>query len=294
LLVAAALVSTGFAHAQIDPEPRRSTDRSALPDPQQARSAALGFESTLANYYWLDVLQLVGAREGSTERHAARIGAQVELVTSLDPWVGHPYRFAALWMTDSPESVRAANALLSRGLRYHPRDWRNPYYLGFNRFFYLEDNDAAAAALERAAELPGSPAYLSSLVARLRSRKGGIELAEQLVQRQLRETQDDYERAELGKALDELETERRARHLDDARARFFERNGRDIASVEDLVVGPQRVLRSLPKAHPIFDGFTWEISAETREIVSSYYRKRYELHLHPSDRARRDAWRARL
>jgi hypothetical protein len=52
------------------------------------------------------------------------------------------------------------------------------------------------------------------------------------------------------------------------------------------------VLRELPKAHPIFDGFTWELSPETRAIVSTFYGKRYEVHLHPRDRARRAAWRA--
>ena len=67
--------------------------------------------------------------------------------------------------------------MLERGIAYHPLDWRNRYYLGFNHFFYLEDNVAAADAMESAIDLEGAPRYLGSLVARLRADLGGIEMA---------------------------------------------------------------------------------------------------------------------
>ena len=48
------------------------------------------------------------------------IGRLIDVVTTLDPWVGHPYRFAALWMTDDESAVRKANELLERGIAHHP------------------------------------------------------------------------------------------------------------------------------------------------------------------------------
>ena len=62
--------------------------------------------------------------------------------------------------------------------------------------------------------------------------------------------------------------------------------------MRDLRAGPDPVLRALPRAHPQLDGFQWILERETGEIVSSFYRARYGLHVHPSDAARRERWRA--
>ena len=81
----------------------------------------------------------------------------IDAVTTLNPWVGHPYRFAAVWLTDSLESVQAANRILTRGVSYSPTDWRNRHYLGFNHFFYLGRNTEAAEILAAgfASQRPG-------------------------------------------------------------------------------------------------------------------------------------------
>ena len=76
------------------------------------------------------------------------IGDLIELVTSLDPWVDHPYRFAAVWLTESSRGA-ARQSLLAKAIAYHPIDWRNRFHLGYNRFFYLQDNAAAADVLAR-------------------------------------------------------------------------------------------------------------------------------------------------
>ncbi len=233
-------------------------------------------------------MQRVGAAERDPSGEAARIGRLIELVTRLDPWVDHPYRFAAIWMTDSAESVRAANRIMRRGIAYHPGDWRNRFYLGFNHFMYLEDNARAAEVLERAAELPRAPTYLRRLVARLRAQSQGLETAAAFLRELARNAPDGYARAEYEKALDEIETERRARFLDAARAEYRRRRGRDIGAVADLLRGPDPVLRRLP---PEPHGWEWVLHPEDGEIVSSYYGSRYELHIHPLERQRRARWR---
>jgi hypothetical protein len=197
--------------------------------------------------------------------------------------MGHPYRFAAIWLTDSVESVQLANQLLRRGISYHPRDWRNRFYLGFNHFFYLSENEAAAEALAGAIEVGGTPRYLQRLVARLRADTRGLGTAELFLRKLAQETDDPYARAEYEKALDEIETERRARKLDAAREEFLRRHGRDLEQVEDLVRGPDPVLRKLPKE---IHGWEWVIDPETNRIVSSWYGARYELRFQGSDPVR--------
>ena len=83
-------------------------------------------------------------------------------------------------LTGDEAAVREGIRLLRRGIEHHPDEWRNRFYLGFNYFFYLGENAAAAEALEHASKLPGSPRYLPRLVARLRSESADEEAAESI------------------------------------------------------------------------------------------------------------------
>lgn len=282
---------TGLVHSRMNTATKISRDRLMVPTPEHARLSSLGFDAVVADYYWLQALQLVGGDLGDTRRHSGLIGRLVDTITSLDPWVGAPYRFAAVWLTADEASVRTANRLLERAIAFSPRDWRNYYQLGFNYFFYLEENLRAADIFEEALPLEGAPKYLGPLVARLRLDAGGLEMAAGFLSELVRNTQDEYSRAEYMKALDEIETERRARFLDAAREEYWRRHGADIESVSDLVRGPNPVLQELPAAHPQFDFYEWVLDPKSGQIVSSFYDSRYELHISPHDRDRRERWR---
>jgi len=262
-----------------------------VPEVDHARLSSLGFDTVVSDYYWLQALQLVGGERGDTRKHAALIGRLIDVVTGLDPWVGHPYRFAAVWLTDSDASVDAANRLLERAIAYDPLDWRNRYHLGFNLFFYQEKNQRAADVFETALPLEGAPNYLGPLVARLRMNAGGLEMAAGFLAELARTAQDGYARAEYLKALDEVETERRARYLDAAREEYWRRHGRDISRVEDLTSEPDPIVSQLPAAHPQFDTYRWELDAASGQIVSSFYGTRYKLHVNERDEQRRRDWR---
>ena len=271
------------AHRAMPIAAPREGDERFVPRPALARVLSFGFESVVADFHWLQAVQIVGGTRGHPSRHAQLLGRLVDVATTLNPWMDHPYRFAAIWLTDSVESVRTANALLQRGISYHPRDWRNRFYLGFNHFFYLSDNAAASEVLVGAIEVGGTPRYLERLVARLRADTQGLETAELFLRRLVKETEDPWARAEYEKALDEVETERRARRLDRARQEFRSRHGRDLSRVEDLVRGAAPVLRKLPRE---IHGWEWVIDPKTNRIVSSWYGARYELRFQGPDAVR--------
>jgi tetratricopeptide (TPR) repeat protein len=208
----------------------------------------------------------------------------IDVVTTLDPWVGHPYRFSAIWLTATLDDVRHANDLLRRSFDYHPDEWRNRFYLGFNLFFYLDDNEGAAEILWEASQLPGAPKYLPRLVARLRSESGDLEAAAVFLQELVRSAPDEASRVEYQGALDEIEVEWHARILDRARGAYRERWGRDIDDVAQLVAGADAILVELPPAEPsslpepLRRGSAWIIDEATDEIQSSFYDRRYRLH----------------
>ena len=296
LLAVAVACGTALIHSQM-PTDRRSgleLGEGFVPRPELARLSALGFDAVLADYYWLQAVQIVGATASDPSEFAPVLGPLIDVVTTLDPWVDHAYRFAGVWLTDSVESVRLGNRLLERGIAYHPDEWRNRFLLGFNHFFYLEDNARAAEVLEQAAALPQAPGYTRLLVARLRSEANGLETAAGFLHELVQREADPYARTQYQVALDEIETERRARFLDRAREEFGRRNGRDIHDVGELVRGPRPVLRRLPPAHPMLKGWQWRLDPETGRIASSYYENRYGLHVHALDRQRQERWRPQL
>lgn len=295
-LLVVAVCCTGWAHARLPHTTRADLGEAFVPSPRAADVAALGFDALVADYYWLQAVQVAGGNQTIDEPTASHLGKLVDVVTTLNPHVGHPYRFAAVWLTHTEDQVHEANRLLERSLVYHPDDWRNYFYLGFNLFFYLNEFGPAADVLERSAALPGSPAYLPRLVARLKSQQGGIEIAEVFLRQLIETTEDEAILAKLQAGLDEIEIEHKARHLDRAREAYRRLAGRDIESVEDLVRGPHRVLEKLPDPEPdampdsLSRGSTWVLDEEGR-IVSTYLGTRYEVHFSAVDRAKVASWK---
>jgi hypothetical protein len=275
----------------MDTSSREGADAQLLPSPAQARASVLGFSAVVADFYWLQAMHLVGALRGNVDEYEPRIAALIELVTGLDPWVDHPYRFAAIWLNNGVESIQRANHLLERAIAYHPLDWRNRHYLGFNHFYHLDDQPRAAEVLEAAIGLKGAPHYLAPLVAKLRAGGGNLDAAEALLSGLVNTTPDEYAKARYLKSLDEIATERRARFLDEARLEYWRRHGRDLVRVEDLLRPPAPVLRALPPAHPHFPGFAWTLDPETDQITSTFYGSRYRLFSHSRDAKRLQRWR---
>jgi len=102
--------------------------------------------------------------------------------------------------TESPvEWVLRANRILERGMARFPQDPRFPMRIAFNLHYELGDPEAAVPYFERAARLPGAPAWLRQKLADLYTREGNQELALRMVQELAMETEE----LQLGPALKE-------------------------------------------------------------------------------------------
>ncbi|MFK7894270.1 MAG: hypothetical protein AB8G23_00445 [Myxococcota bacterium] len=295
LQIAALLIAvtcTGWAHSRVPPTTRGDLGQGFVPDPALASATSLGFDALLADYHWIQAVQLVGAKTSVDQKAADHIGKVIDVVTTLNPHVEHPYRFAALWLNFNEGQVREGNRLLRRAIENHPEDWRNHYYLGFNHFFYLSEHEEAAEALEAALALPGSPPYLGRLVARIKSQAADIDVAEVFLRELLGRATDPAAIARLEGALDEIEIEYKARYLDRSREAYQALVGRDIDRIEDLIEAPHRMISVLPNPEPdsmpesLRRGSRWEIDPKTDRIISSYLGSRYEVHFSGGDEVR--------
>ena len=116
VLAAAIVLALVAAHRGLPDAPAHADDEAFVPRPTVARLAAFGFETLVSDYFWMRAVQVVGSDEGARGRNRL-LASLIDVVTSLDPWVDHPYRFAGIWLTDDEQAVRDANRFLAPG---HP------------------------------------------------------------------------------------------------------------------------------------------------------------------------------
>jgi hypothetical protein len=154
-----------------------------------AERMALGFDNLAADLYWIRAVVYYGGQRRSTETPSYELlHPLLDLVTTLDPRFRVAYRFGAIFLTEGypsgPGRPDLAIGLLQKGLRFDPERWEYLHDVGFVRYWALRDYRGAAREFERAAALPGAPAWLKPLAA-VTLLEGGDRRASRLMWQQM-------------------------------------------------------------------------------------------------------------
>lgn len=136
-----------------------------------AKIAALEFKGIFADIIFARTMTYYGGKvirkEKLTEDEWNWIYRNADLATDMDPYFLDPYYIGAMNLAWEAGKVKEANTLLEKASRYRDWDWTLFFYLGFNYFYFLQDNEKAAYYLMEGAKRPGSIALLPTLAARL-------------------------------------------------------------------------------------------------------------------------------
>lgn len=165
----------------------QTLDPPYAPAPASAPLLSLGYREAYADYLWVRVVTYFG---GDDDR-ASATRPLVEAIVALAPRFQRIYAWGGLAMsamgTGATEAdYRAAIAVLERGARLFPDDWRIPLYAGQIYVTNLRSTDpdqaradqaAGARWLERAVRIPGAPTNMATVAAGLRTRLGQQEQA---------------------------------------------------------------------------------------------------------------------
>lgn len=132
---------------------------------------AMEFKGMVSDFLFLKVSTFLGdkfiKKELLENKHADYIYNSVDVITDLDPWFWDAYLLSNMLLTWDFGKIDKANLLLFKAREYRTDDFKVPYHIGFNYFYFLKDNINGAKYMMEAAKLPGSPSYLPSLAARL-------------------------------------------------------------------------------------------------------------------------------
>lgn len=162
-----------FTQAAIDRTwTRRKVERLLyLPKSEHLRLLTLGFDEVAADYFWLRTIGYFGGQYMADKRYPW-LAHILQLVTDLDPRFSIVYYFGGIVLAMEAHQVDESNALLAKGMRHLPDNWKFPFFIGFNHFFFKGDFLAASGYIEQAARLPGIPGTSRDLPPRSRPAPG--------------------------------------------------------------------------------------------------------------------------
>ncbi len=243
VLLAGAVTAASVLAEQLRPTGERSEELSYLPKGQHLKVAVLGYEHITADLIWMKAVQYFGDMKQTTKGFKWAYHA-TDVVTDLDPDFVLAYQaggtILGVWSGLMEESI----ALLQKGMRHRPDDWRFPFLIGYDYFYELCDAANGAKYFQLAATLPGAPSYLPKLAARLAAEAGDPNAAIEFLVRFSRQVGDERVKEALEVRIKELVIERDVRGIEEAMRRFKDRAGRMPQTLDELV--EQKFLASVP------------------------------------------------
>ncbi len=187
------------------------------PSPTAAPFVALGYRELAADVF---SLRLMGYFAGTGDQAAGTAGL-VEAIIALDPRYLRNYEFGARAITladgglDNKTYLRAI-AVLERGAKEFPTNWKLPYLASQIYIQDLQTDDAAQRrswdedglkAAESAIHKPGAPAETAGLIAMMRTKFGQKQRAANELREMLLVTEDQGARQRLIDKLAALESD---------------------------------------------------------------------------------------
>jgi hypothetical protein len=197
---------------------------------------ALEFRTITADFLFARASQYYGGRiniPGALTINDYRwLYSNLMVITDLDPYFEDPYHLGNAILTWDVSMVKEADTLLVKATNARSWDWTFPFYLGFNKFYFLHEYREAADFMMIASKRPGAYDFLPTLAARLYNQEGLTELAIVSLKSFLDNERDDRLKKIYAKRLEAL---RRILFLEKAVARFKSKTKRAPLNLQALV-----------------------------------------------------------
>lgn len=201
LLIAGLAVSvllTRSIDARRPPADPSAIDETLYLTPTTARRMSLGFNGLVADWYWMRSLQYVGRKvmdatddipiDQLGELNLKLLPPLLDTATTLDPNFLDPYEYAAVVLPafDVNEAIRLAR----KGIEANPSAWRLYHQLGYI-YWQQKDFQAASDMYRRGAQIPGAPAWMEAMTAKMQADGGSRTTAREIYTRMFEQSTDE-------------------------------------------------------------------------------------------------------
>ncbi len=210
--------------------------------------SALEFDSLASDFLYLKALIFIGStyeRPGKSkvkDWEMKWLYSMFDVATDLDPYFLDPYLLANSNLTWGAGMIQEANTLLQKGARYRDWDWTLPFFMGFNYFYFLQENDKASEYLMEASRRPGASPMYAELAAKLAFKSQRTETAIFFMEELLNKTDDIIFIKEYETRLELL---RNMLLLENAVNAYKKKSGRIPRHLDDLI--KKGIIQTIPK-----------------------------------------------
>ena len=173
-------------------------DESLYLDGKTARRISLGFNGLAADWYWMRSLQYVGKKiltvpedvaiDNLGQLNMKLLGPLLDTATTLDPQFLDPYEYAAIVLpsVDVQEAIR----ITQKGIEANPNAWRLYHHLGYI-YWQQRDFQAASEIYGRGAQIPGAPAWMEAMKAKMVADGGSRSTAREIYSRMYEQSTEE-------------------------------------------------------------------------------------------------------
>ena len=250
----------------------RAEQLAYLPKGDYLKLAVLGYRQVVADLIWLQAVQHIGAKRDTQLGYTWTYHA-VDVLTDLDPTFVPPYQATGLFLGVLVGRHDEGLAILKKGSRHNPSNWQLPFLAGYISYYERCDAAGAGEFFRMAARVPGSPAYLPQLAARMTVESGDSSAALEFLDRFSRSVADERVREALLRRMNEVVQERDLRFLEESIKQYRLKYDQGPAKLDDLML--RGIIPQIP-VDPL--GGQYEIDALSGAVSASSKRDRLRIH----------------
>lgn len=202
-----------------------------------AKIISLEYDSLVSDFQFLKALIFIGRGFEKDIKLKLKQSDWIffhELLTAsagLDTYFVDPYYLGNAYLTWYAGMPVEANTLVEKGARSRDWDWVPPFFIGFNYFYFLEDNEKAAEYLMEASRRPDASPMLASLASKLAYKANQVENSIQFLKQILMTTEDASLRKEYQTRIEVLESVLFLEKAADLYRKLYGRKPQDLAQL---------------------------------------------------------------
>lgn len=197
------------------------------------KKASLGFDGLIADYYWMQALQYIGAKivkqEGEIMLDDLRslnprlLYPMLDNATTLDPDFTAAYEYGSVVLPaiDIDQAIRISE----KGINAQPDNWQMYHRLGFI-YWRAGNYQKAAEVYALGAEKTGAPPFMKIMSVKMRAEGSSRDVARQIYQHNYDEAQDAQTKEIAALRLLQLESLDERDIIKTALAEFQQKNNR--------------------------------------------------------------------
>lgn len=231
------------------------------------------FLGVVSDYLFLEVLTYYGmtlervSKPRVMEWEFDWMLAVLNQASLVDPYFYDLYYLANSLFSWEEDQLPYVNDLLIRGVDFRSWDYRLPYFVGFNYFYFEHDYERAGDFLAKAAMRPGATGIVSTLAVRMMNRANRTDAALDFIDSVVNVTNDGIIKEELVKRRSYLQT----LHDVEVSVRSFINNEQRLpGDIDELVA--KRYLASDP-IDPFGGYFYINYDGTVKSSSDMYYKK---------------------